>query len=113
MAKRKNRVEIRLSDDELKLLNGAVERSGRSRESYIRALINGYVPCERRTPDFTEFIEQLRRIGNNLNQLVMISHQTKSIDIVRFKRVYQDYQDTIHEVFEIVLQPYKIRNEEQ
>ena len=61
---RKNRIEIRLSDVELNCLNKAVEKTGLSREAYLRLIIQKIVPAEKPYPDLKETINQLRRIGN-------------------------------------------------
>ena len=45
--KRKNRIEIRLSDDELNHLNVAVAKTGLSREAYLRLIIQKIVPAEK------------------------------------------------------------------
>lgn len=50
-------------------------------------------------------IDQLRRIGNNINQLVMIAHKTGSIDIARYKRDIAELNKNILEIREKVLLP--------
>ena len=54
--RRKNRVEIRLSDDELNHLNVAVAKTGLSREAYLRLIIQKIVPAEKPYPDLKETI---------------------------------------------------------
>ena len=103
--KRKNTIKLRLNDEELTHLNGMVKKVQVSREAFIRNLINGCVLCERPSHDFFSIIEQLRRIGNNLNQLVMIAHKTGSIDIIRYKRDIAELNENILEIRKKVLLP--------
>ena len=77
--KRPYRVVIHLNFDELKTLNRNVEEAAYSRESYIRSLLLGKVPMPKPSDDFQEVIRQLRRIGNNINQLTVIAHKIGSI----------------------------------
>lgn len=99
--KRKNRVEIRLSDDELEYLNLAVARSGLSREAYLRLIIQKIVPAEKPYPELIETIKQLRRIGNNLNQIAVIAHKTGSIDVMKYKKNFEELQNQIQYVLRV------------
>lgn len=99
--KRKNRVEIRLSDDELNCLNKAVEKTGLSREAYLRLIIQKIVPAEKPYPDLKETISQLRRIGNNINQIAVIAYKTGSIDVMKYKRNINDLQEQIQYVLRV------------
>ena len=56
MLKRNKSFLIRLSQDELTQLNNDVEKTGLSRESYVRSLINGYVPATRPSNDFQKVL---------------------------------------------------------
>lgn len=99
--KRNNRIEIRLSDDELNYLNSAVAKTGLSREAYLRLIIQKIVPAEKPYPDLVETITQLRRIGNNLNQIAVIAHRTGSIDTMKYKKNYDDLQNQIQSVLRV------------
>lgn len=99
--KRKNRVEIRLSDDELDCLNKAVFKTGLSREAYLRLIIQKIVPAEKPYPDLKETIDQLRRIGNNLNQIAVIAYKTGSIDVLKYKKNFDELQKQIQYVLRV------------
>ncbi len=96
--KRKNRIEIRLSDDELNHLNVAVAKTGLSREAYLRLIIQKIVPAEKPYPDLKEIIYQLRKIGNNINQIVSIAYKTGSIDVMKYKKNFEELQKQIQYV---------------
>lgn len=109
MAKKKC-IKIRLSEEHLHRLNEIVSRTSLSREEYLRCLIFGTVPKEKPSDDFLEVIKQLRRIGNNLNQLTMVAHKTGSIDIVRYKKDIAELNKNILEIREKVLLPEEKNN---
>ena len=98
---RKNRIEIRLSDVELNCLNKAVEKTGLSREAYLRLIIQKIVPAEKPYPDLKETINQLRRIGNNLNQIAVAADKTGSIDVMKYKKNFEELQKQIQYVLRV------------
>lgn len=108
MKNRKCRVEFRVSEDELCILNQAVMLSGLSREEYLRTLIKYIIPSNTPSVEFLEVIKQLRIIGNNMNQIAVIAHKTGSIDVLKYKRSCENLQETIIKVIEIVNQPRKL-----
>lgn len=96
--RRKNRIEIRLSDDELNHLNVAVAKTGLSREAYLRLIIQKIVPAEKPYPDLKETIYKLRKIGNNINQIAVIAYKTGSIDVMKYKKNFEELQKQIQYV---------------
>lgn len=107
---KKKCIKIRLSEERFHQLNEIVSLTSLSREEYLRNLITGTVPKERPSEDFLEIIQQLRSIGNNLNQLTMIAHKIGSIDIVRYKKDIVELNKNILEIREKVLLPEEKNN---
>lgn len=70
MRKRNNSINIRLNDVELEKLNKKVTESGLSREGFIRNVLNDVEIHPAPPVDFFNLIREIRRIGNNINQLV-------------------------------------------
>lgn len=68
-AKKTENVHLRLTPDEFALLKEQSERTGRSMSDLIRAAWKKMKIVELPPADFSETVVQLRRIGNNLNQL--------------------------------------------
>lgn len=101
---RKNRIEVRLSNEELMFLNSEVAKTGLSREEYLRALINKVVPANKPTNELVEVIKQLRMIGNNLNQIAVIAYKTSSIDIMKYKHESEKLQEEILKIMESINQ---------
>ena len=73
---REHRVWVRLDDREYSNLLADVGKSGLSREGYLRTLILDKRPVATKDQMKTihEAKNELRRIGNNLNQLARIAH---------------------------------------
>lgn len=108
MMKRTKEIKVRLSDEELKKLNQAVLESGLSREEYVRSLLKKIVPSNKPNVDFIETIKQLRMIGNNLNQIVVIAYKTKSIDTVRYKHEMLLLQNEIKHILDLYNEPIRL-----
>lgn len=111
--KRNHEIKIRLSDDELEKVNDAVDKSNLSRESFLRLLLNGYVPRFIPAYDFQNVISQLRRIGNNLNQISVIAHKTGAIDVIRYKNEVANLKNEIAEFKRLMSQPFSFAEIEE
>ena len=74
---RKNDFKLRLSDDELYILNEKWKLSGmKSRNAFLRHLIiYGYV-YDVNYDELKEYNRQLQAIGNNLNQIARLCNKT-------------------------------------
>ena len=70
MRKRNNSINVRLNDTELEKLNENVLKSGLPREAFIRNVLNGVEIYPAPPVDFFNLIREIRRVGNNINQLV-------------------------------------------
>ena len=62
-------IKVRLNRKEAEALNKKVKKSRISREAYLRHLINGVVPQDAPPPEYFDFMRELHRVGNNLNQI--------------------------------------------
>lgn len=101
---------VRMSETEFNQLNEAVAKSGYNREEYVRSLLFGRIPREKPSQDFFEMIQQLRKIGININQLTMIAHRTNSIDIMKLKKELNYLNQSIGDIREQVLLPRKVED---
>lgn len=103
--RRTHRIEVALNDKEYMKFRQNVQLCGMTQQKYLYSLITHHKPKSLPAQDFFSMIEQLRKIGNNLNQLVMIAHKTGSIDIARYKRDIAELNKNILEIREKVLLP--------
>lgn len=82
MRKRNCRVEIYFTKTELETLTKKVRKSGLSREGYCRRILNGAVVKEAPPAEVPMLIREVRRVGYNIDQLLMIA-RTKNWLIVK------------------------------
>ena len=94
--KRNNRVQVRLDNKEHQAFLKAVRRSRLSQEVYLRHLINGVVPQDAPPPDYYAMMQQLYRIGNNLNQIAKRMNATGNV-----------YKADVNEVKELMKQVWQ------
>lgn len=73
MRKRNCRVEIYFTKDELESLTKKVRKSGLSRESFCRYLLNGAEIKEAPSADVPMLINEVRRVGYNIDQILLHS----------------------------------------
>lgn len=85
MRKRGIRIQVWLNKDENTRLHTSAQKAGLSQESYLRTLINGYVPKELPPPDYFSMMRELHAIGSNLNQLATKANATGHIDRTVFQ----------------------------
>lgn len=89
---RTKEIKIRLDETELIKLNALTKESGRSRESYLRSLINGIVPSNKPSKEYLEVLSELRHIGTNMNQIARVANKSSYID-------YKKYSDNVDLLF--------------
>ena len=106
--KRNNRVQVRLDNKEHQAFLKAVKRSRLSQEVYLRHLISGVVPQDAPPPDYYAMMQQLYRIGNNLNQIAQKAHTLNVIDVQRYDAAYRAFETAVEEITKAVVQPHPI-----
>ena len=82
MRKRNCRVEIYFTKTELETLTKKVRKSGLSRDGYCRRILNGAVVKEAPPAELPLLIREVRRVGYNIDQLLMIA-RTKNWLVVK------------------------------
>lgn len=106
--KRTHRVEVAMNDKEYEQFITYVHDCGLSQQAYLLLLIKNRVPQPLPSDEFQEVIRQLRRIGNNLNQITVIAHKTGSIDIMKYKEDLKALNNAIVEIREQVYLPKEV-----
>lgn len=94
MRKRNIQVMIHLDGKEYQTLMRKVKKTGLSRETYLRHLINGYAPKELPPPDYHAMMRELNAIGNGINQIAARANATGFI----FAEEYARYMDEFRRV---------------
>lgn len=102
MRKRSIRIQVWLNKEENTRLHTNAKKAGLSQETYLRTLINGYVPKELPPPDYYAMMRELHAIGSNLNQIAAKANVTGHIDRTvfqyeanRLRKVVLDIQATV------------------
>ena len=74
MRKRNHVIPVRLNAKELRFLEEQVEKSGLSREEYIRSLVMGGEVRARPCEHHTELLRKISGLCNNANQLAHVAN---------------------------------------
>ena len=103
MGKKDITIKVRLSPDELKMIQEKMEQFGTDNMSaFIRKMaIDGYV-VKLEIPELKEILSLLRYSSNNLNQLTKRVHQTGRIYDADLEELHRN-QDALWEVAKIIL----------
>ena len=91
MRKRVVKFQTWLSREEKDILRKKACLVGMSESSLIRCWIKDIHPKEKPPPEFYDLINELRRIGINLNQIAHVANMIGKIDVYR-------YEDNIKEL---------------
>ena len=105
---RKHRVEVAMNDQEYEEFIKHVEECGLSKQSYLLQLIKNRIPQPLPSDDFQEVIRQLRRIGNNINQVATIANQKWKHRYLKFNTANQELDKQIVEIRKQVYLPKEI-----
>lgn len=95
MRKRTVLKQVWLSREEHTRLRLKAINVGLSESSLIRCLINDFEPKEKPPPEFYEFINEINRIGTNINQIAHVANMTEKIDVYRYEDNIKDLKKII------------------
>ena len=98
-------IKVRLNRKEAEALNKKVKKSRISREAYLRHLIGGVVPQDAPPPEYFDFMRELHRVGNNLNQIAQKAHVLNVIDAPRYDAAVREFEKVVREITEAVILP--------
>ena len=103
MRKRDIKRQFWLNEQENKKLKENARKVGLNESSYIRNLIMGYKPKEQPTEIIFEFINQLRGIGINFNQIARKANALDLVDAPYYKKTYQKWIELEEKIKEKLL----------
>ena len=99
MKKRTKGVLIRFTEEELNNLNVLVNRTSLSREAYIRDAVFGVSIIERPPSDVPYLLREFKRIGNNINQILLIANTNGFLDTPRLRSALEELKEADRLVF--------------
>jgi hypothetical protein len=88
LRKRDIKKQIWLNEIEKKKLKDNSKKVGLNESEYIRSLIMGYKPKELPDEKFYNYMNQLRSIGINLNQIARKANSLELIDAPFYRKTY-------------------------
>ena len=99
MSKRTKSVLLRLTEDELLSLDALVKRTALSREAYIRNAIFAVQIREHPPADVPYLLREFKRIGNNINQILLIANTNGFLDAPRLRSALDELKEADRLVF--------------
>ena len=85
--RRTKQICVRLTDEELQAINALVERTPYSRETFLRKSATGAKLCENLPADYPGILRELRRIGSNVDQLLVKARALGFVDEVSLRSI--------------------------
>ena len=80
--KRIKEIKVRFTDDELGRLNALVDASNaKSREDFVRLTLMGATIRERPPAEYGQIVKELRRIGSNVDQILVKARAFGFVDM--------------------------------
>ena len=83
MRKRNHRIVFYLNDDELSAFEEKVKRTALSREGFIRSMLSDVEIIERPPADVPLLLREIKRVGNNINQILALANAKGFLDTPR------------------------------
>ena len=105
MSNRNYEIKVRLTQAEMVHLTRLVNGFKLSREAYLRQLISGVIPQDAPPPDYFSMMQQLYRIGNNLNQIAQKAHALNAIDTYHYDETVREFREAVQKIQAAVLLP--------
>ena len=107
MRKRNIPIQFWLNRKEVDHLKKLVKRSGLSQSTYLRHLINGVVPQDAPPPDYYAMMNELRKVGTNLNQIAQVANAFGFIDAAKYDDAIEQLNRAVVNITNAVLLPRK------
>ena len=85
--RRTKQICVRLTDEELQAINALVDRTPYSRETFLRKAATGAKLCENLPADYPGILRELRRIGSNVDQLLVKARALGFVDEVSLRSI--------------------------
>lgn len=102
MRKRNHRVVFYLNDKEFEVFEKKAKRTSRSREAFIRKAIQEAPIKELPPADLSKLIYEFRRVGNNIDQILMIANAKGILNIPDLRKAIDD----LREVEKLIVSQY-------
>lgn len=93
MAERTRRCEVRFTESEYRNLVEKAEKAGISVSAFIRKSVAGCEVKEAPPADLHKLIWEIRRVGNNIDQILTIANAKGLLDVPHLRQSISDLRD--------------------
>ena len=97
-----HQILFRLNDCDYEKLLKDVEKTGLTREAYLRDLVREKQPKELPPIQFQDVLRELRQINVNMNQIAMKAHTLNFIDAPFYSQCHKDLQASVGKIMRAV-----------
>lgn len=87
-------MKIRFTEEELNALTEKAQKTKRSRESFCRDVLNGAEVKEAPPVEYYKLVQEVRRTGYNINQLLKIANAKNLLDVPFFRKSLEENRET-------------------
>lgn len=102
MARRKIKIDLRLNDNEFERLNNDVQKTGLSREKYLRALIANKQIKPKPSTDLIYVLKELQQINNSLNLIALQASSANNVDADAYRKNVNELKLIIGKLMEVM-----------
>ena len=102
MARRNRKIDLRLNDTEFERLNNDVQKTGLSREEYLRSLITHSPIKTMPSKNLVEVLKILQQINNSMNLLSIKESSLNLIDATAYWENVESLKNTIRKLLEVM-----------
>ena len=102
MARRNRKIDLRLNDTEFERLNNDVQKTGLSREEYLRSLITHSPIKTMPSKNLVEVLKILQQINNSMNLLFIKASSLNLIDATAYWENVESLKNTIRKLLEVM-----------
>ena len=93
---------LRFHRSELEALTQKARKANMSRESYCRAVLNGSEVKEGPNADVAQLINQIRKVGYNIDQILKIANGQGLVDVPQLRKALEE----THQVAQQIIKAY-------
>lgn len=101
MTKRPCGMVLRFTKAEMDALNKKAKKANMSREGFCRAILNGAEVKEAPPVDWSAAAWELRRLGNNINQLLVKANTLGFIDVPMLRKALEETHELEDKFFDL------------
>ena len=94
------RFEMRFSKEELNALTKKARRANLTNTAFVRRAINNTEVKEAPSVDVPVFLNEIRRVGYNINQLLKIANGQELVDVPQLRKTLTDCQNVLKRINE-------------